>query len=297
MSIVKILFYAFVNTKNIFRSIIGDNLNSNLNENDNSELNKKYWSFFKLLEFGSDLFLPKLPIKSPSWIPKFFKKTLFGSNSRYLPDTTEEIDNICVLYLNGIISNRDIIELNRKQISSILNRPVNIIYNVTDSFIIDIFECLIGKETEYLTEASTITLYILSRKLLDPNIKKILLICHSQGTIITAKALQYLSKFGLNKEIYMKKLEIYSFANCASKMNYVYDKYPYMEHFANGEDFVARLGCNCCENVKKYISIDGEIIINNNKSGHMFNSHYINDFINEYPQSRLMSYIRNENFE
>ena len=47
MSIVKILFYAFVNTKNIFRSIIGDNLNSNLNENDNSELNKKYQSFLK----------------------------------------------------------------------------------------------------------------------------------------------------------------------------------------------------------------------------------------------------------
>ena len=68
------------------------------------------------------------------------------------------------------------------------------------------------------------------------------------GGVVGCSILYHLSKFGLNKEIYMKKLEIYSFANCASRMNYVYDKYPYMEHFANGEDFVARLGCNCCEN-------------------------------------------------
>ncbi len=292
MSIFKILYYAFINTKNLYRSIIGNKLREDFVENETSELNKRHWNIFKLIELNSDLFLPKLPIKSPSWMPKFCKKIFFGSNSRYLPDEIEEKDNISVLYVNGIMSNREVIEINRKEISKILNRPVNVIYNVTDSFLIDIFECFIGKETEHLTEASTITLYVLSRKLLDPNIQKIILICHSQGTIIVAKALQYLSKFGLNKEEYIKKLEIYAFANCATKMNYVLDNYPYMEHFANEEDFVARLGCNCSEEVKQYMSIDGSVFIRNNKSGHMFNSHYIDDFCNDYPQSKLLSYIK-----
>tara|TARA_Y100000992_G_C21211385_1_gene465630 strand:- start:34 stop:921 length:888 start_codon:yes stop_codon:yes gene_type:complete len=292
MIIFQILYDAYKNTKNLYRSIAGNNIKIDVTENEKSELNKKHWNIYKLIELNSDLFIPKLPIHSPSWVPKFIKKILFGSNCKYLPDSIKDEDKICIIYINGIMSNRDVVEVNRGELKKIFNRPIDVIHNVTDSFIMDILECLIGKETNDLTEASTITLYTVSKKLLDININKVILICHSQGTIIVSKVLQSLAKLGLDKEYYLKKLEIYAFANCASKMNYIVHNYPYMEHFANEDDFVARLGCNCSDEMKKYISIDGNVFIKENKSGHMFNSHYIDNFSNDYPTSKLNKYIK-----
>lgn len=293
MSTFKIIVNAIKNTKNIYRSIAGDKIIENVNNNLNSELNKNNWSLLSLLELLSDLFLFKLPIRSPSWIPKFLKKLLFGSNSKYLPDNEEVEDNLCFLYVNGIMSNRDVVLKNQDYLRKLLGKPVNIVHNVTDSFLIDLIECLIGKETDDLTEPVLVLLSVVSRKLLDTNVKKLIIICHSQGTIIVSNMLNKLHKFGFNEEEYLQKIEIYAFANCASKMIYLSNNIPYIESFANENDIVARLGCNCSEEIKKYIKIDGKIFIAKNKSGHMLNSHYLDNFKIDYPNSNLNKYITN----
>lgn len=292
MKSFKILYYALKNTKNIYTSLVGEKIKNDILNNKDSEFNKKNWSFIKFCKLCSDLFLIKLPISSPSWIPNCLRLIIFGQNSKYIPNS-QEIDNSgnCFIYINGILSNEDVVRSNQKQLELLLKKPINIIHNVTDSLIMDLLECIIGRETEDLTEASTITLYTICTKLLDDNINKIILICHSQGTIIVAKVIRSLKKLGLNKRKYLEKLEIYAFASCASKMNYIMDELPYMEHFANENDFVAKLGCNRPEEISKYISIDGTIFIIKNKSGHMFNSHYINNFKEDYPNSKLINYM------
>ena len=293
--IFKILYYAYKNTKNIYTSIMGDkSLKNNILNEKKSEFNKQYWNIMKFCKLISDIFFIKLPISAPSWVPKYTKMIIFGENSKYIPNLTE-VDNSgnCILYVNGIMSNTEGVKLNQKELETLINRPINIIHNVTDSLLMDLLECLIGKETEDLTEASTVALYTICNKLLDNKIKKLIIICHSQGTIIVAKVIKYLSKLGLNKEKYLKKLEIYAFASCASHMTYIIDKLPYMEHFANDNDFVAKLGCNCPREIKEYIKIDGNIFITKNKSGHMLNSHYLNNFKEDYPKSKLNNYINN----
>lgn len=291
MSILKILISAFWNTKNIYRSIVGDKVIENIKNNKTSEFNKNNWTLFSLLYFFYNIFFPRLPITSPSWIPNIIKRIFFGSNSKYIPDDEETDNGIFVLYINGIMSNEKIIIQNKKLLNNIFNRKINLIHNVTDSIIIDLIECLIGKQTDDMSEAAIVTLYTLCKKLLDPNIKKIIIICHSQGTIIVGKVLQNLSKLGLDKEEYIKKIEIYAFANCSSNMTHINNSFPYIESFANENDFVARLGCNCTSDIKKYIKIDGIIFIKKNKSGHMFNTHYINNFSEDFPNSRLNIYI------
>ena len=291
ISILRILYSSYKKTDNIFTSIVGEQIKDDLLNNKNSELNKTNWNVIKLLQLISDLFLVKLPINCPSWIPNPIKKLFFGENSKYLPAKEEYEDGICIIYLNGILSNKELIELNRQELSKIFNRKINVLHNVTDSLISDLIECLIGKTTEDLTEASTVTLYTLSNKLLNPKIKKVIFVCHSQGTIIISNVLKNLHKLGLDKKEYLEKLEIYAFANCSTKMNYIIDELPYMEHFANSNDFVACLGCNCSEKLKDIISIDGKIFIKE-KSGHMFNSHYIDNFVEDYPESKLNQYIK-----
>jgi len=294
MRIIKILFYSFKNTKNFYTSIFGIGLKNNILKNKDSELNKNNWTFGKLIRLFSDLFLIKLPITPPSWFPKFLKPIIFGQNSRYVANSQEiDQDGNCFIYINGILANEKLVMQNRMKLEKLLGRPINVIHNESHSLLMDLLEALIGKETEDLTEASTITLYTICRKLLDENIKKVIIISYSQGTIIAAKLISSLDKLGLNKKIYLEKLEIYCFATCASKMCYIIEELPYMEHFANENDFVAKLGCNRPIELKDDICIDGKIFIRVNKSGHMFNSHYINDFSNDFSLSKLNKFINN----
>ena len=294
MRIFKLLYYAYANTNNIYIALFGDNVtNNNFNkEHKNSEFHKDNWSWFKYIKFISDICFIKLPISAPSWFPKYLKILIFGENSRYIP-CIKEIDeeSNCFIYVNGIMSNLSVVKTNQEYLETLLNRQINIIHNVTDSLVMDLIESLIGKETEDLTEASTIALYTISKKLLDPDIKKIIIICYSQGTIIISKVIQSLEKLGLDKIEYLKKLEIYAFACCASKMMYIKDELPYIEHFANENDIIAKLGCNVPNNIKHMINLDGNIFIAKNDAGHMLNAHYLYNFKDKFPNSKFNKYI------
>tara|TARA_Y100000816_G_scaffold291175_1_gene281734 strand:- start:986 stop:1861 length:876 start_codon:yes stop_codon:yes gene_type:complete len=288
-----IIYSALINTKNIFTSIVGNRFFSNFFDS-NSEMNKSNWDFMNTLKFISDIFIIKIPLYCPKWVPYSIRIIFFGDNSRYYADNEESQNGECMIFLNGILYNDITIKQTQSILKNMFNRPINILKNASDSIISDIIESLVGKFTQELDEASTIALYTICNKLLDEKIDKLIIICHSQGSIIMSNVLKNLYKLGLNKQEYMKKLEIYSFATCATKMNYVVDELPYMEHFANDNDFVANLGCNCADDIKHLITIDGKINIKRDKSGHMFNTHYINNFSNDFPESKLLTYVKNE---
>jgi hypothetical protein len=170
-----------------------------------------------------------------------------------------------------------------------------------------------------------------------PETKRVVLIAHSQGTIITANVLRAVTRAleqckktdGLEeltgqligkvkteelKEINyafksilfqffdedndesgsseskvlkkLKKLEIYTFANCANTMKYVDEKQqiPRIESFGNEKDLVSRLGMLSPELNKPdgLVTIDGAMYVNDtpwNKKhscwGHLLNQHYL----------------------
>ena len=184
MRIFSILFNAFSNTKNIFSSIFGTNIKDDLYSNELSEINLKNWNLNSCLKLLSDIFLIKLPIYCPKWMPNIIKRIFFGQNSRYIKDEEEIMDKVCFIYLNGILSNYKTVCKSQEILKKKFNRPINLIHNVTDSLLMDLIECLIGKETNELTEPSMLCLSIISQKLLSNKIDKVVLICHSQGTII-----------------------------------------------------------------------------------------------------------------
>ena len=142
------------------------------------------------------------------------------------------------------------------------DRPIHVIHNDSDSIFVDLIECLVGKQYEDLTEPAFVTLMAITKKLLDNKIKKIVIICHSQGTIVVGNVINSLKKMGFIHKKYLKKLEIYAVANGDIKKS--------------------------CD-----IKIDGSVIIIPNKHGHMFNSHYFNNFENEYQESKLHRYLPN----
>ena len=296
MSLLRIIYSSIKNTSNIYRSIVGYRVINNITTNMDSEFNRNHWSITKGIYLLSDIFIPSLPFHCPDWMPNIIKKTIFGGNSKFIEDTeNDDNDRIYMIFVNGILTNETLLEQNKHLLKKIFNRPINCIHNNTDSLIMDLIECGIGKVSDDLTESAFLTLSIIIKKVLDNKIDKLVIICHSQGSIIVSQALRNLEKFGLNRNEYLKKLEIFTFANCSSDMRYIKDEYPYMEHIANEHDLVAKMGSNRDNDIAKYIHIDGEIIIKKNKYGHFFNCHYMNNFIIDYPKSRLNNYIKNEN--
>jgi len=247
-------------------------------------------------------------------------------------------------FINGIATNEDVAELNAAYLANLFHRPVTVIQNATNSVPVDVWECVIGKgfkedpdstDKKTMTEPAWRATAAVLEALNADQIRRVVLIAHSQGTIIASNVLRAVAKALRSKQVRQKhprwhsftnqlmgavesetekivrnnlahafsefarggsdqalerlsKLEIYTFANCADKMRYVYParRIPYMEHFANELDIVARLGILSPQRVGKgeLIEIDGRVYEHKGAWGHLLNEHYlapIDDFL--YP--------------
>lgn len=292
MRIIKILYYAFLDTNNLFRSLFGFQILDNLLKYKNTTSTIKNINFLDIILTIYNFFFIKIPFHCPAFVPNNIKVIFFGEKSEYIKDKNElDDEGRCFIFINGILGTKNQVIRTKSKLQKFLNKPVNILFNSTDTIFGDVIEAFIGKETNRLTESSTIALLTISSKLLDEKIKKVVIIAYSQGTIIISNVLDNLNKLGINDEKILQKLEIYCFSNCSSKTKYIKNELPYIENFANEHDFIGKLGCNCPKQVQHLVNIDGKIFINKNKYGHLFTFHYINNFNKDYPLSNLNNYL------
>ena len=97
----------------------------------------------------------------------------FGEDSKYIINKKELDDNNnCFIFINGILGSENQVLNTKMRLENFLNKPVNVIFNSSDTMLGDLIEGLIGKESDELTEASRIALFTICSKLLDENIEK-----------------------------------------------------------------------------------------------------------------------------
>ena len=184
------------------------------------------------------------------------------------------------MYLNGIGSTPEIYDMNADYLEKIFDKHIEGVYNRTDSIWMDILEAFIDKETDIPSEPTLITLPRIINALYKYN--KVVIIAHSQGTLIIGQVLNLLKDFDLDISL-LKKLEIYAFGNVATKMKYVRDNYPYIETINNEFDIFTKLGPGINDKeLKKLIDIDGDIYLKKGGYGHMLNVNYLNGFDPNY---------------
>jgi len=188
-----------------------------------------FWGLVYMLEYTYQLFIPTLPATRPNWLPPTLNSLIFGHapqviKSKLLVESKEKW-----FYLNGMANSKRIATQTRDRLEEIFQRPIDCIYNPTNSFIVDLFECVTEKQWNDKYPITQMVYETLINTLTDDNVEKVVFICHSQGTIIMASVVGMLTQL---MPRYVSKLEIYAFANCSTKMNYVcnyYDKnYPYI---------------------------------------------------------------------
>lgn len=213
----------------------------------------------------ANVVIPSLPRTPPPLCPPLLHR-LFWQPSVILqrPDQCGSYTSFpdeAWFFVNGVASNDAVAQLNSAYLSYLFHRPLTMIQNSTDSLLIDLLECAVGKQWYRYTEAAVKAFPPIYDALKRPEKRRVVVIAHSQGTIIMATVLRMLATifhpaaedrelaalFGIEAAAYappefvypdqdpwraedfeplseqeLAKLEVYCFANCANRMKTIH---------------------------------------------------------------------------
>lgn len=176
---------------------------------------------------------------------------------------------------------------NCNRIARIFGRPVTGLHNPTLGLIGDLIECVIQRSFSYNNYCTRYSYDYVKASLADPNIKKVVLIGHSQGAIVVSMVLDLLfADMPVEKT---SKLEVYTFGCAASHFNNPLRAIepnsqtararviPHIEHYANSDDLVTRWGVlyNVCTVPSN--SFMGRVFVRRGATGHLLNQHYLSN--------------------
>ncbi|ODN74204.1 hypothetical protein L202_07650 [Cryptococcus amylolentus CBS 6039] len=172
------------------------------------------------------------------------------------------------LFVNGIATSTSGLKLIQERLFNLFGRPVIGIHNRTYGIWFDLVECMVQRDLLWETTDIRDGYNVLTKELEKPEKKKVVLIAHSQGGIITSAWVDRLvSQYSPET---LSKLEIYTFASAANHFSVpVLEPQPFapistssggsstkvvggrdktgsvfkhVEHFGNTGDFVSRIG-------------------------------------------------------
>ena len=274
------------------------------------------WRLRRALKYLLNISLPSLPMTPPPFGPPllndlFWQPTVILQRPDHNGSYTSFLDEAW-FFINGILTNDAVAQINAAYLAYLFHRPITLIQNSTDGLVIDLLQSALGKQWRRITEPATKAFEPVYDALKSRDKRRVVLIAHSQGSIIAATVLRLLkaitrpaaplaraaryappefvypadeiidlTDFEPLEESELAKLEIYSFATCATHMTYYragdshVPPIPWIEHFGNEMDMVARLGMLAPRPAQFGIAIDGPRYQRKGGWGHLLNAHYL----------------------
>jgi hypothetical protein len=241
------------------------------------------------------------------WIPAWLQLFLFRQPEQVFPPPQAQMDKAKVkdeywIYVNGVANTADVAKANANDLYRMVSRPIWLCHNPTDGLLVDLLECIVGKvgyfDWFWETKPELCLQDALTDALTSGKYKRVVVVCHSQGTIITSNALKYLASRAEDARLMQQYLEVYAFANCSQQM--LSDDVKYLENLSNGCDTVAYLGALFPfpsffqDKYGNGICITGEQLEEPMLWGHMLYSHYLRPMMSSghFADSRLQRYRR-----
>ena len=233
----------------------------------------------RALAYLADIIIPSIPRTPPPFTPPLLQRLFWhpslvlqrgDHNGSYTSHSGETW-----LFINGILTNDEFSQLNAAYVAYLFHRPITLIQNSTGGVFEDLFEAASDKAWGRTREAATAAFPVVYDALKDPTTERVVLVAHSQGTIIAGVVLRFMELLISEAErrgiaaaepepVYpdqipldpadfkplrpqeVAKLEVYCLANCATTMRYVTThegkSVPWIESYGNEFDIVARLG-------------------------------------------------------
>lgn len=196
-------------------------------------------------------------------------------------------------FLNGIATAPAMALLETEELAKTFRRPIHLIHTPTFGAVWDLWDAITARTLRKDGKLAKPAFTIVRNALLSH--EHVVLLCYSQGTIIASYIVRKILKDPELRQ-HAHKLEIYCLAGVADSMHVDYPltaehghPVPYVEHFANGQDFFARIGV-----LSHYYATSGPVFVRPEKRGHMLTDHYIAGIARgDYCQgrSRLNHYV------
>jgi hypothetical protein len=147
----------------------------------------------KALRYLRATSLITLPLAAPGFVPTLLSNLFFHPTQVIPPKTGDQrFPEETWFFINGIMTNEDVAKLNARYLDHLFHRPITIIQNSTNGLLVDLIQCAVGKEWDVMTEPLTVALPVIHRELQRREKTKVVLIAHSQGTIIAGDVLEIL---------------------------------------------------------------------------------------------------------
>lgn len=197
-------------------------------------------------------------------------------------------------FINGAASAPPVALLNAREVARVFQRPVSLIHTPTWGVLRDFTGSISARTLRKDGRLSRPAVYVLQQAL--ENHERVVLVCHSQGTIVASYIVRNLLRHASTRHL-VSRLELYCVGGVADSLQIdpgltaqAGHPVPYVEHFANGRDFFAEVGV-----LSHLDSTAGTVFCIPERSGHLFNEHYLagiarGDYCNR--RSRLYRYAR-----
>ncbi len=196
-------------------------------------------------------------------------------------------------FLNGICTAPAMALLEAEELAKAFYRPIHLIHTPTYGVVWDLWDAITARTLRKDGKLARPAFNIVKNALLTH--EHVVLLSYSQGTIISSYIVRKILKDPELRQ-HAHKLEIYCLAGVADSLHIDYPltaehghPVPYVEHFANGQDFFARIGV-----LSHYYATSGAVFVQPEKRGHMLTDHYIPGIRRgDYCQgrSRLSKYV------
>ncbi len=156
------------------------------------------WRPGRTAKFLANTWIPSIPRTPPSFGPPFLND-LFWQPTVILqrPDHNGSYTTFpdeAWFFVNGIMTNDAVAQVNSAYLAHLFHRPLTMIQNSTDSLWADLFECALGKEWYRVVEPAIKAFPPIYDALKSPHKQRVVVICHSQGTIIMSTVLRLLAE-------------------------------------------------------------------------------------------------------
>jgi len=95
-------------------------------------------------------------------------------------------------FINGICTDDSVVRLNAQYLYRLFGRPLTVLHNDSRGVIPDLAACAVGKGWERVTESATLAFPPIYAALKEETCERLILLAHSQGTILSAVILHML---------------------------------------------------------------------------------------------------------
>ncbi|KAK7548255.1 hypothetical protein BKA81DRAFT_225384 [Phyllosticta paracitricarpa] len=210
-------------------------------------------------------------------------------------------------FVNGVGTSHRALQHTVDRLAVTFQRPITGIHNRTYGVLGDLVVCLFQRCFRYNTADVRCVYEMLKLQILEPGADKVVLLAHGQGACVASLALDRMLLEVPSKSL--GKLEIFTFGCAASHFNNPLSHsyltillqnsalnpvlssrprhvVPIIEHYANENDPFARWGVLNSTRDCPGQRFAGQVFINKDASGHLFNQHYL-DAMFALPPARM----------